>query len=79
MDDMLQSIKNILKIYNEPSKLLNFYQFKSFLEKLYKYSKMTKEIAREYTKDLESLINFIWHEFYSRCFMNRMKNWFTRT
>lgn len=47
MDDMLQPIKNIL---NEPSKLLNFYQFKSFLEKLYKYSKMTKEIAREYTK-----------------------------
>ena len=45
LENVLQPIKTTL---DEPGKLLNYYQFKSFLEKSYEFPK-TKEIAKEYS------------------------------
>ena len=75
LENVLQPIKTTL---NEPGKLLNYYQFKSFLEKSYESPK-TKEIAKEYSEDLESLKNFMLNDIYPKIADKGFKNRLTRT
>ncbi|XP_053988267.1 uncharacterized protein LOC128881344 isoform X1 [Hylaeus volcanicus] len=73
VEDMLQSIKHILET---PGKMLNFNQFKSFIEKA-TGSPNTKEIASEYTEDAEVLATFM-KELYPHLTERCIKNRFTR-
>lgn len=74
LDNMLQPIKNIL---DKPNNIMNYLQFKSFLENV-QGSKNPKEITLNYVEDITSLVKFMKHELYPHIQDTQLKKKFTR-